>query len=265
MTTRMLLCVLLAVLSDTVCGRLSRSAPEILNSSAVAPHDNASAAVPKNVSNAGAAKPHAAAQSMPDIGAILQNAKALQEPTVSPQAAAGANRKKLDVGLNDFEKKLEDDIAKVLLAQLPNNTNASARERFNNTVRSDFRVGFLEGVKSSKQKVAHNWLQLKPEKRENYFSAIKARFAEIFDTQEKRVSDRVKIAFFSDTDLPPKANDAQVKQNIEKLVSKIVKPLAKQCDDYAEMFYMSNIFLRFRVKMSKKVLALATEKSVIVQ
>jgi hypothetical protein len=202
---------------------------------------------------------------MPDIGALLKNAEALQAPKSTPQAASGSQRKKLDVGLNDFEKKLEEDVAKVLLAKLPNSTNASARSSFNSTLRSIFKAGFLEAVKSTKQKVAHNWLQLKPEKRENYFSAVKARYLEIFDGQEKRLNDRINIAFFSDADLPPKANDATVKANVDKLVSKVAKPLSKQLDDYAEMFYMSNIFLRFRVKMSKKVLALATEKSVIVQ
>jgi len=265
---RRLLVVLLALVSNTGLGRLSRSAPEKLNASAVVPaKSNASTVAPQKTNATAVSKPAAAdtGKSMPDIGALLKNAEALKEPTVSPQAAAGASRKKLDVGLNDFEKKLEDDLVKVLFAKLPNTTNASARESFNSSVRSVFKSEFLEQVKDTKKKVAHNWLQLKPEKRENYFSAIKARYLEIFDGQEKRLPDRITIAFFSDADLPPKASDAQVKQNTEKLVSKIVKPLCKQLNDYAEMFYMSNIFLRFRVKMSKKVLALATESSVIVQ
>merc|ERR1719160_837155 len=163
------------------------------------------------------------------------------------------------------EKKLEDDIVKDLFEKLPNSTNSSARDSFNSSVRSLFKAEFLDQVKSTKQKVAHNWLQLKPEKRENYFSAVKARYLEIFDGQEKRLNDRINIAFFSDADLPPKASDATLKANIDKLVSKVATPLSKQLNDYAEMFYMSNIFLRFRVKMSKKVLALATENSVIVE
>lgn len=242
-----LLVVSLAV--TYVNGRLTRRGPEKLNASAVAP----------KIENK-----TAAAKSMPDIGALLKNAEALQTTTVSPQAAAGASRKKLDVGLNDFEIKLEDEIVTSLFSQLPNSTNETARASFNRTLRSAFKLNFLDGVKSTKQKVAHNWLQLKPEKRENYFSAIKSRYLEIFGEQEKRLKDRIKIAFFSDADFPPKASEGQVKQNIEKLASKIVKPLCKQLNDYAEMFYMSNIFLRFRVKMSKKVLALAAEKSVLV-
>lgn len=252
-----LLVVILAVVSNCALGRLSRSGPQKLN---------ASAETPKIANKTAASKPDAAqaAQSMPDIGAILKNAEALQTTTVSPQAAAGGNRKKLDVGLNDFEIKLEDDIVQALFAKLPNSTTGSAKGSFNSTLRSVFKASFLDGVKSTKQKVAHNWLQLKPEKRENYFSAVKARYLEIFGEQEKRLKDRINIAFFSDADLPPKASDAQVKQNTEKLATKIVKPLCKQLNDYAEMFYMSNIFLRFRVKMSKKVLALATEKSIVV-
>jgi len=245
----MFLVLIFAAVSNTALGRLSRSAPAKLNASAMAPKSE---------------NKTAASKSMPDIGALLKNAEDLQTTTASPQAVAGASRKKLDVGLNDFEMKLEDDIVKTLFEKLPNSTNSSARASFNSSVRSIFKTDFLDQVKSTKQKVAHNWLQLKPEKRENYFSSIKARFSEIFGEQEKRVHDRVTIAFFSDADFPPKASDALVKQNTEKLVSKIVKPLCKQLNDYAEMFYMSNIFLRFRVKMSKKVLALATESSVLV-
>lgn len=239
-----LLVAFLPILASSVLARLSRTTlGKSLNTSV-----NASVAT----------------KSMPDIGAILKNAEALQAPQSKPQAAAGGQRKKLDVGLNDFEMKLEDDLTKVLFTMLPNSTNASTRSSFNSTLRSVFKAGFLEAVKGTKQKVAHNWLQLKPEKRENYFSAVKARYQEIFDAQEKRLNDRVKIAFFSDADLPPKASDATVKANINKLTSKVATQLSKQLNDYAEMFYMSNIFLRFRVKMSKKVLALASEKSVIV-
>jgi len=249
--------VVVFLAANFVHGRLSRSDSVKLNTSAV---------TPKSENKTASSKVDAATvkQSMPDIGALLKNAEALQTTTVSPQAAAGGNRKKLDVGLNDFEIKLEDEIVTSLFAQLPNSTSESARGSFNSTLRSVFKASFLDGVKSTKQKVAHNWLQLKPEKRENYFSAVKSKYLEIFGEQEKRLKDRIHIAFFSDADFPPKASDTQVKQNTEKLASKIVKPLCKQLSDYAEMFYMSNIFLRFRVKMSKKVLALATENSVLV-
>jgi len=184
--------------------------------------------------------------------AVLLKPKLGAQSNVQSGGSNGSSRLRLDVGLNAFEAKAEDALLASLAARLPLSLAAPARERFNKTFRGEFRARFLDGVKPAKVRVAKHWTELKPEKRDMFFQAVKERFGEILGQQLPRFEERSKLAFFTERDLPPKADDALVRSNVDKLISKVVPRLEKQLEDYVEMYYMSNIFLQFRIAVPRR-------------
>jgi len=195
-----------------------------------------------------------------DLGAILEKAAALSNSQAAPQSeqqSTAVQHGKLDLGLNRFEGDAEQMFLSALTSKLP--ASNESRQDFNKTVEVAFKAEFDQSMKPIKEKVSKYWVELKDEKRDTFAAEVKKKFDSIFDGQSKEIAKRADS--FSAKDLPPGADDAAVKTHIGKVVSSKLKFLTHQMDNYVELYYMSSIFLGYRVKGNKHSAMLALQVS----
>lgn len=200
-----------------------------------------------------------------DLAEVVAKAAALTAPPPAAAQAHSGRHSKLDVGFKGFEADAEAAVLGALVPRLPSSLAAAAREEFNHTVSLEIQARFNASVAATKASVAKHWMELKDEKRDSFVAQLKNRFSDIFESHRARFAHRASVDFFTEKDLPPQADDAHVRLNIDRLMNHSMVSLTKQLDDYTEMFYMSSIFLGYRVKASKKMLSLVSKVTLSVE
>lgn len=165
------------------------------------------------------------------------------EPTAPPPTAAPVQKHvTLDVGLDRFASDATAAILKVTEEHAPK--DPEVRAQFEREVAAAVNRSLTNATDPIKKMVAKNWVELKEEKRDMYASLVHDKFQEIFNTTSASFASHAKIKFqkVEDFEKPEEKRE----HDLSYIVDGPMKRLAGSLKDYAELMYMSNIFVQAR-------------------
>jgi hypothetical protein len=179
-----------------------------------------------------------------DIGALLKGAAALGVPAggaAKPAETKPQQQTTIDVGLDSFLQNLTHE----LVANTTGNVGANASvPSFDAAVASAVEQDVKAALLPVKKEIAAHWMDLKPEKRDEYVVMLKAKFAELLHGATDPFLRHATIKFHTAKDL---ASD-HVAKDLEYVMKTPTSRLVSSLKDYTDLLYMSNIFLSFHEK-----------------
>merc|ERR1719389_12288 len=152
----------------------------------------------------------------------------------------------IDVGLEVFVQNLTRDLVANATATVGANASSANLTAFEETVKAAVDKDVKAALLPVKKEIAGHWMDLKPEKRDQYVELLKAKFAELLHGAETPFLRHASIKFHAPKDL----NSDKVTKDLEWVMKSPTTRLVSSLKDYSDLLYMSNIFLAVHEKHS---------------
>merc|ERR1719263_1173735 len=160
----------------------------------------------------------------------------------------------IDVGLEVFVQNLTRDLVANATATVGANASSANLTAFEETVKAAVDKDVKAALLPVKKEIAGHWMDLKPEKRDQYVELLKVKFAELLQNAEQPYLRHASIKFHAPgagyaVDLN---NETQVTNNLEWVMKSPTTRLVSSLKDYSDLLYMSNIFIAVHEKHSRE-------------
>merc|ERR1719352_978609 len=154
----------------------------------------------------------------------------------------------IDVGLEVFVQNLTRDLVANATATVGANASSANLTSFKAAVAAAVEKDVKAALLPVKKEIAGHWMDLKPEKRDQYVELLKLKFAELLKGAEQPFLRHASIKFHTPADL---TSDKATK-DLEWVMKSPTTRLVSSLKDYSDLLYMSNIFLAVHEKHSGK-------------
>merc|ERR1719263_1186994 len=155
----------------------------------------------------------------------------------------------IDVGLEVFIQNLTRDLVANTTATVGANASSTNMTAFEETIAAAVDKDVKAALLPVKKEIAGHWMDLKPEKRDQYVELLKLKFAELLKGAEEPYLRHASIKFHAGESL---ANASKVAKDLEWVMKSPTTRLVSSLKDYSDLLYMSNIFLAVHEKHTGK-------------
>lgn len=178
----------------------------------------------------------AEALDMSNVSAAEPEVEATPAPTQPPPP----QKVTLDVGISGFIAQVTEALTNLTRQHEPK--DEQVRARFEKELADKINATISNATLPIKQMVAKNWVDLKPDKRDKYAELVHMKFLDLYNTSFHNFKSHMNIRFQKEEDFT--APEEKIQKDLDYIVKTPTERVVSSLKDYAELLYMSNIFLQ---------------------